>query len=197
MTTTEKKAPRRTRNRQPLASGPEAVKVAAADAKARAAKTPPKMDATGAFVDPSERRRRTVREPRQQAAVSVGSRRCTGSRTFDIEAHEAPVSDFPVQPSRKDGLGTMCKPHWKEYTSALRKAAIARQAGATDATDGGPAPTRRTRAAAPAPDVDPALAAAKALVDEVDRMPADEASRRVGDDDVQAALETVAKASLG
>jgi hypothetical protein len=55
-------------------------------------------------------------------------RKCIGSAKFGIEAHEAPVGDFPVQPSQKDGLGRMCKPHWTEYTRALRKAALARKA---------------------------------------------------------------------
>lgn len=55
-------------------------------------------------------------------------RTCIGSAKFGIEAHEAPVDDFPVQPSQKDGLGRMCKPHWNAYTSALRKAALARKA---------------------------------------------------------------------
>jgi len=50
-------------------------------------------------------------------------RRCIGSARFGIEAHEAPVTYFPAQPSQKDGLGRMCKPHWNQYTSALRKAA--------------------------------------------------------------------------
>ena len=49
-------------------------------------------------------------------------RKCIGSTRFGIEAHEAPVADFPAQPSQKDGLGRMCKPHWTEYTRALRKA---------------------------------------------------------------------------
>jgi hypothetical protein len=55
-------------------------------------------------------------------------RRCIGSAKFGIEAHEAPPEDFPTQPSQKDGLGRMCKAHWNEYTSALRKAALARKA---------------------------------------------------------------------
>ena len=55
--------------------------------------------------------------------VSTDLRRCIGSKTFGIEAHDAPISDFPVQPSQKDGLGRMCKPHWTAYTRALRKAA--------------------------------------------------------------------------
>ena len=52
-------------------------------------------------------------------------RRCIGSTTFGIEAHDAPITDFPTQPSQKDGLGRMCKPHWTEYTRALRMAANA------------------------------------------------------------------------
>lgn len=55
-------------------------------------------------------------------------RRCIGSKTFGTEPHEAPVTDFPKQPSQKDGLGRMCKPHWRQYTNALRKAALARKA---------------------------------------------------------------------
>lgn len=55
-------------------------------------------------------------------------RKCIGSAKFGIEADEAPATDFPVQPSQKDGLGQMCKTHWNAYTNALRKAAIARKA---------------------------------------------------------------------
>ena len=54
-------------------------------------------------------------------------RKCIGSAKFGIEAHEAPVDDFPAQPSQKDGLGRMCKTHWSQYTSALRRAALARK----------------------------------------------------------------------
>ena len=55
-------------------------------------------------------------------------RKCIGSAKLGIEVHAAPVDDFPAQPSQKDGLGRMCKPHWKQYTAALRKAALARKA---------------------------------------------------------------------
>jgi NAD(P)-dependent dehydrogenase (short-subunit alcohol dehydrogenase family) len=55
-------------------------------------------------------------------------RRCIGSKTFGIEAHEAPTDAFPLQPSQKDGLGRMCRSHWTDYTNALRKAALARKA---------------------------------------------------------------------
>ena len=41
-------------------------------------------------------------------------RKCIGSAKFGIEAHEAPVADFPTQPSQKDGLGRMCKHHWNQ-----------------------------------------------------------------------------------
>ena len=60
--------------------------------------------------------------------TATDMRRCIGSKTFGIEPHEAPVADFPAQPSQKDGLGRMCKPHWRQYTNALRKAALARKA---------------------------------------------------------------------
>ena len=66
--------------------------------------------------------------------TASGMRRCIGSTTFGIEAHEATVDDFPVQASAKDGLGRMCKPHWRQYTNALRKAAVSRKA-AEAATD--------------------------------------------------------------
>jgi hypothetical protein len=61
-------------------------------------------------------------------ATTTELRRCIGSTKFGIEAHEAPPDEFPAQPSQKDGLGRMCKPHWTQYTSALRKAALARKA---------------------------------------------------------------------
>jgi len=32
------------------------------------------------------------------------------------------------RPLQRDGLGRMCKPHWDQYTTALRKAAVARKA---------------------------------------------------------------------
>ncbi len=55
-------------------------------------------------------------------------RRCIGSARYGIAPHEAPPEDFPSQPSQKDGLGRMCKPHWNQYTTALRKATLARKA---------------------------------------------------------------------
>jgi hypothetical protein len=66
-------------------------------------------------------------------------RRCIGSAKFGIEAHEAPPDDFPAQPSQKDGLGRMCKPHWRAYTGALRKAALARKAAEGAPAAPGPA----------------------------------------------------------
>ena len=71
--------------------------------------------------------------------------RCIGSAKYGIEAHEAPSGEFPAQPSQKDGLGRMCKPHWNQYTSALRKAALARKAE----EGGGVAPTPGKAAGAP------------------------------------------------
>jgi len=69
-------------------------------------------------------------------------RRCAGSQRFGIEAHEAPVSEFPKQPSRKDGLGVMCTPHWKTYVKGLREARLA-------ATDTEPMAAKSTAAAEP------------------------------------------------
>lgn len=144
-------------------------------------------------------------------------RRCSGAALIQVEAHEAPVADFPIQPSQKDGLGRMCKPHWNAYTRALRVNAQARAKAAGEAPTPAaeaPAPVVRTKAApkpsqaakapraarAPKP-VDPAkaerIAKAKALVAEVDALPAPEAVKRAGDDDVQAALRVVATASVG
>ena len=55
-------------------------------------------------------------------------RRCIGSKPL---RHRGPrgadANEFPIQPSQKDGLGRMCKPHWRQYTNALRKAAVARK----------------------------------------------------------------------
>lgn len=81
-------------------------------------------------------------------------RRCIGSAKFGIEAHEAPITEFPAQPSQKDGLGRMCKPHWNQYTSALRKAALARKAAEGEPAEPPPvatpkrAPAKRGRKAA-------------------------------------------------
>ncbi len=38
-------------------------------------------------------------------------------------------------PSTKDGLGRMCKPHWNQYTNALRRAALARKAAESAPTE--------------------------------------------------------------
>ncbi len=72
-------------------------------------------------------------------------RRCIGSKTFGIEPHDAPITDFPIQPSQKDGLGRLCRPHWTQYTGALRKAALARQAAQAVATEPAPASARPAR----------------------------------------------------
>jgi len=81
-------------------------------------------------------------------------RKCIGSGKFGIEPHEAPVTEFPAQPSQKDGLGRMCKPHWNQYTTALRKAALARKAAEAAPAEPAPvatpepAPAKRARKAA-------------------------------------------------
>jgi hypothetical protein len=58
----------------------------------------------------------------------TGLRRCIGSARFGIEPHDAPVGDFPKQPSQKDGLGRMCALHWNAYTAGLARDAKARKA---------------------------------------------------------------------
>jgi hypothetical protein len=62
------------------------------------------------------------------ATESDTLRRCIGSKRYGIEAHEAPVEDFPRQPSQKDGLGRMCRLHWNLYTAGLARDAKARKA---------------------------------------------------------------------
>ncbi len=64
------------------------------------------------------------------------TRRCVGSQRFGIEAHGAATDDFPKQPSQPDGLGRMCRSHWREYTAGLRRDALARKAEAGAEKDG-------------------------------------------------------------
>ena len=94
-------------------------------------------------------------------ATTTELRRCIGSTKFGIEAHEAPADEFPAQPSQKDGLGRMCKPHWNQYTSALRKAALARKAA-----EGEAAPTEPEPVEAPEPIRTRAKRSRKAVVPE-------------------------------
>jgi len=83
-------------------------------------------------------------------------RRCIGSTRFGIEPHDAPIEDFPKQPSQKDGLGRMCKTHWNQYTAGLARDAKARKAAA-EGEGVAPAPepvrskTPRTGRGAPEP----------------------------------------------
>jgi len=75
-------------------------------------------------------------------------RKCIGSTRFGIEAHEAPVEDFPVQPSQKDGLGRMCKVHWNQYTAGLARDAKARKESSADAAASEPVEMTPRRAKA-------------------------------------------------
>jgi hypothetical protein len=68
-------------------------------------------------------------EPQEGPAL----RRCIGSARFGFEAHDAPVEDFPRQPSQKDGLGRMCKTHWRQCTAGLERDAKARKAAGAEA----------------------------------------------------------------
>ena len=65
-----------------------------------------------------------------EAPVGPTLGRCIGSTRYGIEAHEAPVGDFPIQPSQKDGLGRMCKTRWNQYTAGLARDAKARKVAA-------------------------------------------------------------------
>jgi hypothetical protein len=62
-------------------------------------------------------------------------RRCKGSARFGIEPHEAPTSESPRLPSRKDGLGVMCTEHWRAYVKGLRTARTAAEASHENAVD--------------------------------------------------------------
>ena len=145
-------------------------------------------------------------------------RRCAGSTRFGIEPHEAPISTFPRQPSRKDGLGVMCSEHWKAYVKGLREARLA--AAGTEPEAAEPKATAKPRArkatakpkaakpkakratakpkpkAAKPPAKADEVAKAEALITEVDAMPGAEHVKRVGDADMQAALETTAGARV-
>ncbi len=127
-------------------------------------------------------------------------RRCIGSAKFGIEAHEAPPADFPVQPSQKDGLGRMCKPHWNQYTNALRKAALAHKAdGPATESDVKPATERKPRKAtkpapAPAPEKVARVRAAKARIAATETLGGTAYTEAIGSEEIQAALEVVAGA---
>jgi hypothetical protein len=93
----------------------------------------------------------------ERTTVMAELRRCIGSAKFGIEAHDAPVEDFPTQPSQKDGLGRMCRTHWNQYTTALRKAALARKATAGQATVGEATAEATTDATPPQPEAPAAV----------------------------------------
>ncbi len=139
-------------------------------------------------------------------------RRCIGSAKYGIEAHQAPSSGFPAQPSQKDGLGRMCKPHWNQYTSALRKAALARRAAeeapaTTKAAKpararrskvehpmahipkAGPKPARKPKAPKPEPA---RVRKARELVAATESLGGKAYTDAAGSDEVQAALEVLA-----
>jgi hypothetical protein len=69
-------------------------------------------------------------EPVSEPEGGLTLRRCIGSARYGFEAHDAPIEDFPAQPSQKDGLGRMCKVHWRQYTAGLARDAKARKAAA-------------------------------------------------------------------
>src|SRR2546427_4664852 len=73
---------------------------------------------------------------RERTTAMAEMRRCIGSERFGIEAHDAPIEDFPKQPSQKDGLGRMCKTHWNQYTAGLARDAKVRKAAAATHNEG-------------------------------------------------------------
>ncbi len=137
-------------------------------------------------------------------------RKCIGSAKFGIERHEAPPGDFPVQPSQKDGLGRMCKPHWNQYTAALARDREARKAADADpvvVSAGAAIAEQEPGRATPAPTPKPIgtgrrkpepnavkVRKAKAVVAATEALTGKAHTDAVGSDEVQAALEFVAKA---
>ena len=90
-----------------------------------------------------------TRAERKAALLAAGKRQCIGSERYGIKPHDAPVDDFPVQPSQKDGLGRMCKTHWNQYTAGLARDAKARKAAESGAVDEASVPTADGTVAAP------------------------------------------------
>ncbi len=122
-----------------------------------------------------------IAEPTDQPAP----RRCIGSARYGIEAHEAPVEEFLVQPSQRDGLGRMCKVHWNQYTAGLARDAKARKAAATGTVEAPPEEPRVT-----------AMQSSKAKP--VAGAPLTDEQRRAAADDMAAALAaTQARSARG
>lgn len=109
---------------------------------------------------------RATRQPAPE--LPAGMRQCKGSAKFGIAPHIAPVGDFAVQASQRDGLASMCRTDWARYTHALRLAAADRgESWALPKASRlpGPAPVQPAElepgVAAEASSVDRAAAAAK------------------------------------
>lgn len=152
--------------------------------------------------------KKLTQTPAERQEQGTPLRRCVGSAKYGIEPHEAPLADFPLQPSQKDGIGRMCKPHWTEYTRGLRRDQLARKGTAipvaeveANATLAPEAMARirggRKPKAEPAHEPDPALVAARDLIASIDRMPAAESKVAMGTDEAQAALALLAHANGG
>ncbi|MGH2967149.1 MAG: hypothetical protein ACRDMH_17460 [Solirubrobacterales bacterium] len=103
-------------------------------------------------------------------------RTCVGSARFGIKTHGAPIADFPKQPSQKDGLGRMCRSHWREYVKGLSRGAKASAA-----------------AAATAPEKVAKVRKAKALIDGIDALPGPEHVLAIASDEAQEALEVLSE----
>jgi hypothetical protein len=124
-------------------------------------------------------------------------RRCTGSARFGIEPHEAPISEFPTQPSRKDGLGVMCAVHWKAYLKGLTADRKDREVSpVTDAllaatAEPRPANTKRQRPAPEPKPESPRVRKARDTIAATETLAGAAYTEAVGSDEVQAALETL------
>lgn len=105
---------------------------------------------------------RAAAAARKAELEAKGLRHCVGSQRYGIEPHEAPINEFPLQPSQPDGIGRMCHEHWNQYTSGLARDRKA----ASGATTDGPTPgDKKERVAKPKPTTKKAAAeAARAQV---------------------------------
>jgi hypothetical protein len=124
-------------------------------------------------------------------------RRCIGSTRFGIEPHEAPITDFPQQPSRKDGLGLMCAVHWKAYVKGLsadRKArATVDEAVDAPTMETAKATTKRERRRTPMANKpeSPRVRKARPTLTATETLGGAAYTDAIGSAEVQAALETV------
>ena len=127
------------------------MRVGAPDARRPLAQRVRPRDVRGAGPGPGRRTRRVGGPGGLVRSVDHGRRShhdherpppsCAAASAAPASAsrpHEAPVSEFPAQPSQKDGLGAMCTEHWRAYVKGLREARVAAKAADEGAVAGGP-----------------------------------------------------------